>query len=97
MTVHHRGTRVPDTVVVGAGLVGLARALDLSRAGRRVALLEASDGHGRPGPDAGTAPPMPSRGDPRQVVRAVADAPAADAELLRTAPDGTPVVERRVR
>ncbi|MGY0063889.1 SDR family NAD(P)-dependent oxidoreductase [Streptomyces sp. LZ34] len=48
-------------------------------------------------PVAGTAPPMPSGGDPRQVVRAVADAPATDAELLRTAPDGTPVVERRAR
>ncbi|KOV74886.1 amine oxidase [Streptomyces sp. AS58] len=44
MTVHHR--EGPDTVVVGAGLAGLACALDLSRAGRRVALLEASDGVG---------------------------------------------------
>lgn len=46
---------------------------------------------------AGTAPPMPEGGDPHQVVRAVADAMAADAELLRTDPDGTPVVERRAR
>ncbi|MFH8800828.1 NAD(P)/FAD-dependent oxidoreductase [Streptomyces sp. NPDC017936] len=44
MTVHDR--RAPDTVVVGAGLAGLACALDLCRAGRRVALLEASDGPG---------------------------------------------------
>ncbi|MGW5373733.1 FAD-dependent oxidoreductase, partial [Streptomyces sp. NPDC004011] len=36
----------PDTVVVGAGLAGLACALDLCHAGRRVALLEASDGVG---------------------------------------------------
>ncbi|WP_460110640.1 NAD(P)/FAD-dependent oxidoreductase [Streptomyces sp. YKOK-J1] len=36
----------PDTVVVGAGLAGLACALDLCDAGRRVALLEASDGVG---------------------------------------------------
>ncbi|MFF0855336.1 NAD(P)/FAD-dependent oxidoreductase [Streptomyces sp. NPDC003280] len=36
----------PDTVVVGAGLAGLACALDLCNAGRRVALLEASDGVG---------------------------------------------------
>ncbi|MEU6061945.1 NAD(P)/FAD-dependent oxidoreductase [Streptomyces sp. NPDC047097] len=36
----------PDVVVVGAGLAGLACALDLSRAGLRVALLEASDGVG---------------------------------------------------
>jgi phytoene dehydrogenase-like protein len=35
-----------DTVVVGAGLAGLACALDLCRAGRRVRLLEASDGVG---------------------------------------------------
>ncbi|CAM5351071.1 FAD-dependent oxidoreductase OS=Streptomyces tendae OX=1932 GN=GUR47_03470 PE=4 SV=1 [Streptomyces tendae] len=40
---HHRAT---DAVVVGAGLAGLACALDLCRAGRRVALLEASDGVG---------------------------------------------------
>ncbi|MFF8382331.1 NAD(P)/FAD-dependent oxidoreductase [Streptomyces kanasensis] len=35
-----------DVVVVGAGLAGLACALDLCRAGRRVTLLEASDGVG---------------------------------------------------
>ncbi|MFJ6636510.1 NAD(P)/FAD-dependent oxidoreductase [Streptomyces sp. NPDC091376] len=44
MTDVHRGT--PDTVVVGAGLAGLACALDLCRAGRRVVLLEESDGAG---------------------------------------------------
>lgn len=36
----------PDAVVVGAGLAGLACALDLSGAGLRVELLEASDGVG---------------------------------------------------
>lgn len=46
---------------------------------------------------AGTAPTMPTGGDPRRVVAAVADAMEADAELLRTAPDGTPLVERRAR
>ncbi|MGW2729614.1 NAD(P)/FAD-dependent oxidoreductase [Streptomyces sp. NPDC001494] len=44
MMTRHSGE--PDTVVVGAGLAGLACALDLCRAGRRVALLEASDGVG---------------------------------------------------
>lgn len=44
MSDRHRGA--PDTVVVGAGLAGLACASDLCRAGRRVVLLEASD---RPG------------------------------------------------
>ncbi len=44
MSEHHR--EAPDVVVVGAGLAGLACALDLCRAGRRVALLEASDGVG---------------------------------------------------
>ncbi|MGW0933215.1 NAD(P)/FAD-dependent oxidoreductase [Streptomyces sp. NPDC002644] len=41
-----RPRNAPDTVVVGAGLAGLACALDLCRAGRRVTLLEASDGVG---------------------------------------------------
>ncbi|WP_052848433.1 NAD(P)/FAD-dependent oxidoreductase [Streptomyces avicenniae] len=36
----------PDVLVVGAGVAGLVCALDLSRAGLRVALLEASDGVG---------------------------------------------------
>ncbi|MDT0401705.1 MULTISPECIES: NAD(P)/FAD-dependent oxidoreductase [Streptomyces] len=44
MSDEHR--RAPDVVVVGAGLAGLACALDLCRAGWRVALLEASDGVG---------------------------------------------------
>ncbi|KAF2777009.1 NAD(P)/FAD-dependent oxidoreductase [Streptomyces sp. OM5714] len=44
MSDGHR--RAPDAVVVGAGLAGLACALDLCRAGWRVALLEASDGVG---------------------------------------------------
>ncbi|MER6325658.1 NAD(P)/FAD-dependent oxidoreductase [Streptomyces coelicoflavus] len=44
MSDEHR--RAPDAVVVGAGLAGLACALDLCRAGWRVALLEASDGVG---------------------------------------------------
>ncbi|WP_406194042.1 FAD-dependent oxidoreductase [Kitasatospora sp. NBC_01560] len=35
-----------DAVIVGAGLAGLACALDLCRAGRRVAVLEASDAVG---------------------------------------------------
>ncbi|MEV8293671.1 NAD(P)/FAD-dependent oxidoreductase [Streptomyces rochei] len=54
MSDEHRGAttasdghrRAPDVIVVGAGLAGLACALDLCRAGRRVALLEASDGVG---------------------------------------------------
>ncbi|WP_328908216.1 FAD-dependent oxidoreductase [Streptomyces sp. NBC_00234] len=36
----------PDTLVVGAGLAGIVCALDLSRAGLRVQLLEASDAVG---------------------------------------------------
>ncbi|MEW1891206.1 NAD(P)/FAD-dependent oxidoreductase [Streptomyces sp. NPDC085659] len=44
MTDEHR--RPTDAVVVGAGLAGLACALDLCRSGRKVALLEASDAVG---------------------------------------------------
>ncbi|WP_069174106.1 NAD(P)/FAD-dependent oxidoreductase [Streptomyces griseus] len=44
MSMEHRRTH--DVVVVGGGLSGLACALDLCRAGRRVVLLEASDGVG---------------------------------------------------
>ncbi|MFE5258655.1 NAD(P)/FAD-dependent oxidoreductase [Streptomyces coelicoflavus] len=44
MSPRHR--QAPDAVVVGGGLAGLACALDLCRLGRRVALLEASDGVG---------------------------------------------------
>ncbi|MBM9617347.1 NAD(P)/FAD-dependent oxidoreductase [Streptomyces zhihengii] len=46
MTTPPRPSSAPDTVVVGAGLAGLACALDLCRAGLRVRLLEASDGVG---------------------------------------------------
>ncbi|MGW8065246.1 SDR family NAD(P)-dependent oxidoreductase [Streptomyces ziwulingensis] len=66
-----------------------------------VGVLEIRPGHLDTGfadrPVAGTAPPLPAGGDPRRVAAAVADALAADAELLRTGPDGTPVVERRAR
>ncbi|MFC8537408.1 NAD(P)/FAD-dependent oxidoreductase [Streptomyces sp. NPDC057249] len=44
MTDEHR--RPADAVVVGAGLAGLACALDLCRSGLKVALLEASDSVG---------------------------------------------------
>ncbi|MEV1011656.1 NAD(P)/FAD-dependent oxidoreductase [Streptomyces sp. NPDC049881] len=37
---------VPDVLVVGAGIAGLVCALDLTRAGLRVAVLESSDGVG---------------------------------------------------
>ncbi|OQD56304.1 SDR family oxidoreductase [Streptomyces phaeoluteigriseus] len=66
-----------------------------------IRVLEARPGHLDTGfadrPVAGTAPPMPAGGDPHRVVAALADAMETDAELLFTAPDGTPVVERRAR
>lgn len=46
---------------------------------------------------AGTAPPMPPGADPGRVVEAVVDALGSGAELVRTAPDGVPVVERQAR
>ncbi|MFJ8146293.1 SDR family NAD(P)-dependent oxidoreductase [Streptomyces sp. NPDC096048] len=66
-----------------------------------VAVLDIRPGHLDTGfarrPVAGTAPPLPRGGDPRRLAGAVADALEADAELLRSGPDGTPVVERRAR
>jgi hypothetical protein len=46
---------------------------------------------------AGTAPLMTPGGDLHQAVRAVALALESEAELVRAAPDGTSVVERRAR
>ena len=46
---------------------------------------------------AGTPPSLPYTGDLTAAVRAVADALAADAELVRTGPDGMPYPERRDR
>lgn len=114
--------RVAAGSVVGAGLAGLARALDVRRAGRRVALPEASGGPGgrmrtdrrggvrvpdiRPGLlDTGVADramvathrPWPLGSDPREAGAAVADALAPETDLLRRAPNGTPVVGRRAR
>ncbi|MFE5613634.1 SDR family NAD(P)-dependent oxidoreductase [Streptomyces sp. NPDC056524] len=66
-----------------------------------VGVLEIRPGHLHTGfadrPVAGAAPPLPQGGDPRHVATAVADALAADAELLRTDPAGMPVIERRAR
>ncbi|WP_424860604.1 SDR family NAD(P)-dependent oxidoreductase [Streptomyces sp. MMS24-I29] len=72
---------------------------DARPAGIRV--LEVRPGHldtgFASGAVAGTAPPLPPGGDLRQVVRAGFDALATDAETVRTAPDGTPVIEPRAR
>ncbi|MFG2683607.1 hypothetical protein [Streptomyces sp. NPDC048392] len=69
--------------------------------GGGAAVLEVRPGHLGSGlaqrPVAGTAPPPSGGGDPREVAGAGADAPTADSDLLRTRPDGTPVVERRAR
>ncbi|MFC8274261.1 SDR family NAD(P)-dependent oxidoreductase [Streptomyces sp. NPDC057271] len=68
---------------------------------RGVGVLEIRPGHLDTGfadrPVAGTTPPLPQGGDPRQVAAAVADALAADAELLRSDPAGSPVIERRAQ
>ncbi|MGY5036545.1 SDR family NAD(P)-dependent oxidoreductase [Streptomyces sp. 900116325] len=45
----------------------------------------------------GAAPPLPPGGDLRQVVRAVVDALATDAEIVRTGPEGKPIIEPRAR
>ncbi|WP_069884308.1 SDR family NAD(P)-dependent oxidoreductase [Streptomyces luteocolor] len=46
---------------------------------------------------AGAAPALPAGADMQKLVSAVVDALSSGAELVRTAPDGTPVIERRAR
>ncbi|WP_351235890.1 SDR family NAD(P)-dependent oxidoreductase [Streptomyces sp. NPDC002133] len=46
---------------------------------------------------AGTPPPLPPGGDLGTAVRSVADALETDARRVRTAPDGTPFLERQGR
>ncbi len=69
--------------------------------GAGVRVLEIRPGHLETGfaarPVAGTAPPLPSGGDPREVAVAVADALAAGSTLLRSDAAGLAVVERRAR
>ncbi|MFC9463165.1 SDR family NAD(P)-dependent oxidoreductase [Streptomyces coelicoflavus] len=94
----------PGMADYSASKAALRSWLDAVRRERRstgVRVLEIRPGHLDTGfaqrPVAGTAPPLPKGGDPHEVAAAVAEALAADAELLRTRPDATPVVERRAR
>ncbi|MGW5782024.1 SDR family NAD(P)-dependent oxidoreductase [Streptomyces sp. NPDC003863] len=93
----------PGMADYSASKAALSAWLDAVRREARsagVGVLEIRPGHLDTGfadrPVAGTAPPLPKGGDPREVAVAVADALAADAELLRSDPAGTPVVIRRV-
>ncbi|MFF3610056.1 SDR family NAD(P)-dependent oxidoreductase [Streptomyces sp. NPDC002463] len=94
----------PGMADYSASKAALSAWLDAVRREARsagVGVLEIRPGHLDTGfadrPVAGTAPPLPKGGDPREVAVAVADALAADAELLRSDPAGTSVVIRRAR
>ncbi|MFE0677333.1 SDR family NAD(P)-dependent oxidoreductase [Streptomyces sp. NPDC058867] len=69
--------------------------------GAGIRVLEIRPGHLNTGfarrAVAGSPPPLPPGGDPLRVMGAVVDALADDTELVLTAPDGTPVAERRAR
>lgn len=69
-----------DTVVIGAGFTGLTAALELTRAGRSVVVLEASRlGAGASGTNAGFVVPNFAKADPAAVRRKL---PAAQADAL---------------
>ncbi|MFD8555274.1 SDR family oxidoreductase, partial [Streptomyces fradiae] len=101
VVAEHPQAGMADYSASKAALSAWLRAVRREARGSGIRVLEARPGHLETGfadrPVAGTAPPLPPGGDPRRVVAALADAMEADAELLRTAPDGTPVVERRAR
>ncbi|MFD0296411.1 SDR family NAD(P)-dependent oxidoreductase [Streptomyces sp. NPDC059616] len=93
----------PRVADYSASKAALAAWLDAVREARSAgaAVLEIRPGHldtrFATRPVAGTAPHRPEGGDPRHVAGAVADALEAAAELLRSGPDQSPIVERRAR
>ncbi|BAU86620.1 short-chain dehydrogenase/reductase SDR [Streptomyces laurentii] len=93
--------RMADYSVSKAALAAWLDAVRREARSAGVAVLEIRPGHLDTGfatrPVAGTAPPLPEGGDPRHVAGAVADALEVGAELLRSGPDKSPVVERRAR
>ncbi|MEU2245160.1 SDR family oxidoreductase [Streptomyces sp. NPDC018338] len=93
--------RMADYSASKAALRAWLDAVRREARGAGIGVLDIRPGHLDTGfadrPEAGTAPPLPRGGDPRRVAVAVVDALAADAELLRSGPDGTPIVERRAR
>ncbi|GGW71744.1 hypothetical protein [Streptomyces xantholiticus] len=99
-----RAAQAPSRAAPSAGLHAVRR----EARGDGVGVPDVRPGHlntcSADRPMVGTALPLLPGGDPRQVAATVADAPATDAdapatdaEVLRTAPNGTPVVERRAR
>ncbi|MFJ7072257.1 SDR family NAD(P)-dependent oxidoreductase [Streptomyces sp. NPDC098781] len=93
--------RMADYSASKAALSAWLAAARREARGTGVQVLDVRPGHLDTGfadrPVAGAAPPMPPGGDPGQLVEAVVDAMETDAELVRTAPGGAPVVERRDR
>ena len=93
--------RVADYSACKAALAAWLDAVRREARSAGVAVLEIRPGHLDTGfatrPVAGTAPHWPEGGDPRHVAGAVADALEAAAELLRSGPDHSPIVERRAR
>ncbi|MFD0319037.1 SDR family NAD(P)-dependent oxidoreductase [Streptomyces flavalbus] len=93
--------RMADYSASKAALTAWLDAVRREARGAGITVLEIRPTHLDTGfaerPVTGTTPRLPEGGDPRQVAVGVADALEADAELLRSGPDGGPVVERRAR
>ncbi|MEU8848053.1 SDR family oxidoreductase [Streptomyces sp. NPDC048564] len=101
VVAEHPQPRMADYSASKAALSAWLAAARRETRGTGVQVLDVRPGHLDTGfadrPVAGAAPPMPPGGDPGHLVKAVVDAMETDAELVRTAPGGAPVVERRAR
>ena len=99
---------LPDTLVVGAGLAGIACAAEARGGAVRheagpagIHVPDIAPGHVDTGfagrAVAGTPPSLPHTGDLAANAHAVAEALATDAESVRTGRDGMSFLERRAR
>ena len=89
------GSTTTDVAIIGGGLAGLTAALELARAGRQVALLEAERvGFGASGRNGGFVSPGYAGGDD-QIARLAGR--QAVSELLRMSIEGVEIVRDNIR